>query len=229
MWRLGNQVRCIIRISEKKFSQDANERGWTNERTNTLGLSSLLPASCETVEHEKDEGRSLKELRACGFRFASRTHHFWFSSRRRVGYLLSEAGVRCGLIASIARANQSPKIRTYPNSKPRLNRDILRSLSSTSRRRLQVKFSFFLFFFLRVFVASLILASILYKRLGSVGFWDWLSTLWCLKASLRRLCVCVRARARACVEERLKVKTKKKKKNNNKTKEEKRECTDTDP
>jgi hypothetical protein len=46
-----------------------------------------------------------------------------------VGYLLTEAGVRCGLVASIARANQSPKIRTYPNSKPRLNRDILRSLS----------------------------------------------------------------------------------------------------
>jgi hypothetical protein len=91
---------------------------------------------------------------------------------------------------------------------------------------LQAKFSFFLFFFLRVFVASLILAAILYKRLGSVGFLDELSTLWCLKASLRRLCVCVRARAR--VEERLKDKTKNNN-NNNKTKEKKRECTDTDP
>jgi hypothetical protein len=40
------------------------------------------------------------------------------------------------------------------------------------RRRLQAKFSFFLFFFLRIFVASLILAAILYKRLGSVGFLD---------------------------------------------------------
>ncbi len=150
MWRLGNQVRCIIRISEKKFSQDANERGWTKERTNTLGLSSLLPASCETVEHENEEGRSLKELRARGFRFASRTHHFWFSSRRRVGYLLTEAGVRCGLIASIARANQSPKIPTYPNSKPRLNRDILRSLSSTRSSTIASEI-FFLSFFLRVF------------------------------------------------------------------------------
>jgi hypothetical protein len=62
-----------------------------------------------------------------------------------------------------------------------------------------VNFSFFLFFFLRVFVASLILAAILYKRLGSVGLGFGLAVDSLVLESIIEKIVCVRARARARV------------------------------
>ncbi len=150
MWRLGNQVRCIIRISEKKFSQDANERGWTKERTNTLGcrLSSLPLARQLNVKRKKAEASG--SCARVGFDLRrERTTSDLAAEEESV---LTEAGVRCGLIASIARANQSPKIRTHRNSKPRLNRDILRSLSSTRSSTIASEIFFLSFFSFSAFL-----------------------------------------------------------------------------
>lgn len=61
MWRLGNQVRCIIRISEKNI-QSGCERTRMNERTNALGcrLSSLPLARQLKTKKAEVSGRCAR-------------------------------------------------------------------------------------------------------------------------------------------------------------------------